>query len=141
MKASVDFPLFVSHDAVLADLWCIFFAEDNEPRIFFLRSLKLSTLLGGSSSNHSRADPRRVALNMRENTLVDHEDACDGDPNLEKTLLDWAEEAELVGKSCGISSSQLTVLQTDPSALGVSSTTGIMFLGCSCVLCLTDGAT
>ncbi|GKB04005.1 hypothetical protein Tco_0832148 [Tanacetum coccineum] len=43
---------------------------------------------------------------------------------------------ELVGKSRGIPSSMLTVLQTDPSTLGVSSTMGLMFLGRSRVLVL-----
>ncbi|GJT78001.1 hypothetical protein Tco_1044726 [Tanacetum coccineum] len=42
--------------------------------------------------------------------------------------------AELVGKCRGIPSSPLTVLRTDMSALGVSSTSGLMFLGRSCVL-------
>ncbi|GKF50810.1 hypothetical protein Tco_0147277, partial [Tanacetum coccineum] len=42
--------------------------------------------------------------------------------------------AELVGKSRGIPSSPLTVLRTDMSALEVSSTSGLMFLGRSCVL-------
>ncbi|GJX18587.1 hypothetical protein Tco_0221264 [Tanacetum coccineum] len=37
--------------------------------------------------------------------------------------------AELVGKSRGIPSSLLTVLRTDPSALGVSYTARLMFLG------------
>ncbi|GKB83308.1 hypothetical protein Tco_0950203 [Tanacetum coccineum] len=43
---------------------------------------------------------------------------------------------ELVGKSRGIPSSRLTVLWTDLSALGVSSTVRHMFLGCICVLVL-----
>ncbi|GKE70543.1 hypothetical protein Tco_1528615 [Tanacetum coccineum] len=41
---------------------------------------------------------------------------------------------ELVGNSYGIPFSLLTVLRTNPSALGVSSTAGLMFLGRSCVL-------